>query len=94
MQSETLRKLDAGLMSLVSEGGLDETGQVPIFIRATGAGDVDKVLEALAAAGGQVRHVMNRFSAVSAWVPLRLVKEFADKSFVDALEMPQEIEVA
>lgn len=93
MRAEVLRKLDASLLALVQGGGLDETGQVPVFVRAV-SGELDHVVEELARAGGRVRHVMKRLSAVSAWMPLGLVYELASKPFVDGLEMPQPVEIA
>jgi hypothetical protein len=67
MHAEVLRKLDAGLLSLVTGEGLDRTDEIPVFIRAT-PGDLDRLIEDLTNSGGRVRHDLRRFSAVAAWI--------------------------
>ena len=93
METEILRKLDAGLLSLVTDGGLDRTEEVPVFIRAT-AGDLDRVIENLVAAGGRVRHDLRRFSAVAAWIPIQLAADLAAQPFVERVEMSQQVDIA
>lgn len=93
MQTEVLRKLDAGLLSLVTGGGLDRSGEVPVFIRAA-AGQLDRLLEEVDAAGGRIRHRMPRFNAVAAWVPIQFAADLATRSFVERVEMSQPVELA
>ncbi|MGH9158591.1 MAG: hypothetical protein ACRD2X_01190 [Vicinamibacteraceae bacterium] len=93
METEVMRKLDAGLLNLVTGGGLDETGQVPVFIRAV-SGQVDRVIQDVTNAGGRIRHDLRRFSAVAAWVPIRAATELASKQFVEKVEMSQPVEIA
>lgn len=93
MQTEVLRKLDAGLLNLITDGGLDRAGEVPVFIRAV-AGQLDRVIEDLTNAGGRVRHELRRFSAVAAWVPIRFATEIASQPFVERVEMTQPVEIA
>jgi hypothetical protein len=93
MHAEVLRKLDAGLLSLVTGEGLDRTDEIPVFIRAT-PGDLDRLIEDLTNSGGRVRHDLRRFSAVAAWIPIRLAADLAMQPFVERVEMSQNVEIA
>jgi len=93
MHTEFLRKLDAGLLGLVTDGGLDQAEEIPVFIRAS-AGELDRVIEKLTSAGGRIRHDLRRFSAVAAWIPIRLAADLAAQPFVERVEMSQPVEIA
>jgi hypothetical protein len=93
MQTEMLRKLDAGLLSLVTDAGLDRTDKLPLFIRAHD-GELDRVIAEVDRAGGVVRHELRRFNAVAAWVPIQVAEDLAKLPFVERVELSQRVSLA
>lgn len=93
METENLRKLDAGLLRLIGERHIVQSEQFPVFITVD-EGATETIVVDLQAAGGTVRHVMEGRHCVAAWIPLELVPELASKPFVRGLDLSQRVDVA
>lgn len=87
-----VRKLDADLAGLLTEGRFAPDADFPVMVSA--APDCLAEVRALVEARGQLRHQLTALGVVSAWLPLAVLPELASFASVVGLELAQPMRVA
>jgi hypothetical protein len=85
-------KMDEPLAKLCATQLFDRRARMPILIKYDG-NEVQALVERILQLGGKVRHTIERFHLVSAWMPLESVPVLAQNDHVRQLELEQSFSV-
>ncbi|MGQ0561967.1 MAG: hypothetical protein ACT443_08855 [Gemmatimonadota bacterium] len=86
-------KLDRDLVDLIEMNFIHAKELVPVVLRSANS-DLECIGSAVRERGGEVRHVLGRYNALAAWLPLDQLQSIAVLSCVGSVELDQPARLA
>ncbi len=94
LEDSFLEKLDAQLVTLLTEGELDANSRVPVVIRCEIAA-LPSISASVERLGGRIRHHLRLLGALAVWMPLARVADLVQSTpLINSVELEQEFIVA